>query len=855
MVVLMSAVLACTGRENPEPGNGPSQPEGGAQIGGTQAGGAAPTGGSSPGDATLAPHAPVPWSTVQAPAHPQVLFDAARLSALRAARTTAPYELIHHFASAWLDWQGARSDGGAGADGRYSSVGGYAVVAVIEQKRIDTAVRYLSAFCNSSWTREADLTEASQLLSASIAYDALYHEAGFSSIEPACKSRMVTAARDLLAGVRGGMWWWNDYMNNHNWHNVAALGVAGLALRGDPTYGAEAANWRAAADADFATIAKAQALITDGSWHEGVGYGQFGLIGQMLYWTGAERAGGAPADDTPFVRSYARHLLALQQPNHPRTYSMTNGDWVWPRPADVAIFKWIARRFADPLSQEAGARWDLEGRPYTSYSWLGRLDWAEAWALEYVAYDPSVAAVGSAVPMPADTWNDDQGSFVMRSGWGAATAGTAAQGLVLTLKNGYLGGKGNAQRMSSCSIAPGGVLNIGHDHEDDFGLFLYGKGGWLLPEATAYNCCGTGTSSDPDAYHDTVWHNSVTFDGVGQLGDDKTSTGSDGVDCGRVPAWFAQRQPAVPIHASTTHFAVGQADGSRLYPASLGLTRALRMVVMDRETSMIALNEEYAFAAGVTHAVEQHFHGVKAATSWASAPWISLDNSADPAEAAAGTVNASNTVLGIKVLAPAQPAMSVGTHQSNQFTEWMSPNGAYAHAVVSTGAKVNSVRFLELLWPTTTTEWANRPNATSLDAAKPDRGFSLPVGPGAGESMVSASGGPGAAGGLQIDGASSSDVAVLRTESGRITRMMLLATAGGRLSDQGGARTLVDLGANRGALEVAFDAAGNADLSGTAGVLGVKFYAATVPAGVTRGGGAVTWTRDAATGLVTVTSN
>src|SRR3954468_6971169 len=269
----------------------------------------------------VTPHAPVPWSSFQAPAHPQVLFDAARLNALRAARTTPEYALIHTFASAWLDWQGTRADKGAGADGGYASVGGYAVLAEIEQKRVDVALSYATAFCRSTWARDRDLVEASQLISASLAYDVLFNEPGFAAIEPTCKSKMVTAARDLLAGVQGGQWWWLDYMNNHNWHDTAALGLAGLALRGDATYDAEAATWRAAADADFATVAQAQALITDGSWDEGAGYGQFGLSGQLLYWMGAERAGSVPSDDTPFVRNYSHHLLALQHPNHPRTYA------------------------------------------------------------------------------------------------------------------------------------------------------------------------------------------------------------------------------------------------------------------------------------------------------------------------------------------------------------------------------------------------------------------------------------------------------------------------------------------------------------------------------------------------------
>lgn len=857
-IALATGALARTGSGNSNEGRSKAAPaavtstgfrEGNASNGGMPDDGIAPAVKSAP---ALVPHAPVPWSGPQPPAHPQVLFDASRLNALRSARTTPAYALIHNFASAWLDWQGNRSDQGAGADGRYSSVGGYAVVAVIEQKRIDTALRYLTALCNSTWSTDHDLAEASQLISASIAYDVLFHEPGFSSIEATCKSKIVTAARNFLNGVRGGQWWWNDYMNNHNWHDVAALGVAGLALRGDATYGAEAASWRAATDLNFANVAKAQAYVSDGSWHEGVGYGQFGLASQMLYWMGAERAGSIPSDDTPLVRHWSRYLIGIQQPNHPRTYAMTIGDWVWPRPTDVAIFKWIARRFADPISQEAGARWDLEGRPSGSYTWLSRFDWAMAYALEYVAFDPSVPALGRAVPLPADSYNDDQGSFVMRSSWGASASGSDAQGMVVTLKNGFHGGKGNAQRILSCANAPGSLLNIGHDHQDDFGLYVYGKGGWLLPEAAGYNCCGTGTPSDPDAYQNTVWHNSVTFDGIGQLGDNKVSTNTDGVSCGNPPAWFAQRRPSLPVHVSTTHFAIGQADGLQLYPASVGLSRALRMVLFDRETSMIALTDEFVFAPGVSRTVEQHFHAMKGSTSSVSPPWLYLDNSVNPADVASGTVNASNTVLGIKVLAPPQPAMSVGIQQSNRFAEWLSPNGAYAHAVVSTGVKVSSIRFLEMLWPTTTSGWASRPDATALDPQRPHRGFSMPVGAGSQSIIFNPTGSVTTAGVLRIDGTATNDLGLVRTDGTRTTRLLLMALGGGRLSDQNGARTLVDLGANRGVLEVAFDGAGNVDLSGTANVPGVKFHAASAPVSVTRNGASVPWTRDATTGLVTV---
>jgi hypothetical protein len=81
---------------------------------------------------------------------------------------------------------------------------------------------------------------------------------------------------------------------------------------------------------------------------------------------------------------------------------------------------------------------------------------------------------------------------------------------------------------------------------------------------------------------------------------------------------------------------------------------------------------------------------------------------------------------------------------------------------------------------------------------------------------------------------------------------MIEALAGGRIQDQGGARTLLDLGVQTGLLEVAFDGLGGADLSGSAGVHGVKFFAPRSPSAVTHAGAAVSFTWDEDSGLVTV---
>lgn len=824
------------------PGEPGTQPDAGTQGGGEDGPVAdAPSIGGGPA---------VPWGALRAPAHPQILFDQARLDELRQARTTAPYATMHAFASAFLDWNANRGDNGGGAGSSFAQVGGYATLAEIEQKNVDSAIKYLDTFCKATWSNDADLSVATQLISAALAYDVLFHEPGFSAIEATCKAKIVQAARSLYSSSTGGMWWNSDYLNNHNWHNNAALGVAGLLLRGDATYDAEAAKWRAQTDADFAIISRTEALISDGSWHEGAVYGTFGLESQMYYWIGAERAGGHPGDDNAFVRNWGHYLLEIQQPNHPRFNTLTSGDWVWARPGTVATLKYVARRFSDPYAQEAAARWDLEGRSPGAYTWLGRYDFANDYALEYAVYDPTVPTLGSRiVSVPKDYYNEDQGSYVMRSSWSTGTSGLDAQTVVVTLKNGYVGGKGNALALRDCATSPIGMLNAGHDHMDDFSLYIYGKGGWLLPEATGYNCCGTGTSSDPNAYQNTVWHNSVTFDGRGQLGDDKVSANSDGVVCGGSHPWFYTRSASMPIHLASAHFSVGQADGTGLYPASLGLARALRTVVLDRETTAIALADDFAFTEGTSRVVQQHFHSMRGASSGVNGAWLHLDNGTS----GGATVPVSDTVLGVQVIAPTNAAKSVSIQSSNAYQEWMSPDGAYGHAVVATAAAVSGARFLELLWPTTSAGWDSRPSASALDAGAPQNGMKVPLPTGDESFILNTSGATTDAGGLRIEGARPSDLAVVRMDAeGGFSRLMLEAVASGRLLDQGGARTLLDLGGNTGMLEVAFDGAGGVELSGTSGVVGIRFFAPSEPTRVTRRGASVGFSYDHTAHLVTI---
>ncbi len=525
-------------------------------------------------------------------------------------------------------------------------------------------------------------------------------------------------------------------------------------------------------------------------------------------------------------------------------------------------------------AQTVANRWDLLPRASQTF-WLNRFEFAEPYALEYVAFDESVAATDPATTLPLANYNDNEGSFIMRSSWGVATSGADAAGIVLTLKNGYLGGKGLAQAAADCGNIPSAgtnwYVNYGHDHYDDFGLYIYGNKGWLLPEATGYNCCGNdGVPGDPDSQHDSFWHNTVTFDGSstsngnGQILDNWIATrgpNSPIALCGNTTDAFFTRVPSNPFHHNTQDFAIGQADGSRIY-RNVALNRALRTVGFDRETNVIVLSDEISFSSG-THTIQQHFHSMKASGSLVDAnKWIKLDNSTSGP--AGGTVPTSTTVLAIKVLAPSDAQLSPIVAQvstpATHYQEWMSPDGNYGHSVVTTPAATGR-RFLELLWPTDTTNYASRPNVVALDVNNPDRGLSVPIPSGGTELWVlNTLGTTTAAGALTIAGATTSDVGVVRYDgAGAVMRTMLEGT-GARLFDSSGTRLLADQNGNPGAIEVRYEAGSafvvTADQNGSqVAANGQKFFAAAAPSSVRYNGAVLDpahYSYDATAKLVTL---
>jgi len=265
----------------------------------------------------------------------------------------------------------------------------------------------------------------------------------------------------------------------------------------------------------------------------------------------------------------------------------------------------------------------------------------------------------------------------------------------------------------------------------------------------------------------------------------------------------------MPLHVSTDHYSFARGDGRRLYPATLGITTLLRTVGMSRENGgFIALQDRVLL--DTARNVEQLFHSLLPdATHNNDSPWLKLTNQND-------------TVLGIRVISPASYNATITTQISNNYGENLDDDGRFGYVRLSPAVAGANTVFLEVLWPSKTTEWANRPNVQPLDLANPQRGFSVPLENAVESWIYNVSGKTTQAGTLRLEGGSVDDIAVKRASNAGVLQRLVLQGSG-KLMDQNGQRLLLDLASGTGVLEVAFNG-NSAELSGTAPIAGVRFH-------------------------------
>jgi hypothetical protein len=434
---------------------------------------------------------------------------------------------------------------------------------------------------------------------------------------------------------------------------------------------------------------------------------------------------------------------------------LANGDFIGFNADDqLAPLRYAASRYRSGLAQRAADRW-VAGTPRYTYG-----PETARQIFEFLFYDPAVPAADLDAE-PLDWYGQDLQAAVFRSGWEKGS-------LLFALKSGPYGGVTAAGQIQAGNPDFPRV-NFGHDHADDNGFYLYGNGAWLAPEASGYYI-GHADSPGPQA-NKTVFHNSLLVNGQGQLGEGvrASSDASSSYD------WFFQRQGGIPFQASTAHHAYAVAEGAKLYPPSMGLTRFDRHALfLDRR--FVVLRD------------------VVSATSAKDFDWLVhvMDGATREGSWLKGA-SKNGQVLGVAVVSPAAFSFTT-TAQSPAKIEKLDADGAVTALTVRPSTPAASVTFLTALVPTTAAGWASRPQVRALDAAQPSAGLEVVEGTRVARAIFNdLPSGVRRAGGLELEGLAGS----VSVQDGAPTRALLVQ--GRSIADAG--RTLLAIDGASDALE------------------------------------------------------
>lgn len=709
--------------------------------------------------------------------HPKAILTSARLAELQDEYTRPEYLKYADIGQAYLNKSASRGPGG------------YALFSAIwnNAEYIDNAIEGLKGM--GTGPRDSDLREADYIIQLSAGYDVLYNHMN-SDERSLLRSRLADAASHMSQQVVNGIWWTRESTNNHNWVNFAAIGLAGFTLQGEDS---RALTWIEQAMANHTTkVHEVLDAASDGSWHEGLGYQNFGIRQYLTFLTAARNNGYADIDDNGMLRNVGRYTLYTQVPDlthagtpyERRLHVAIHGDANWVRPGRLILTNYNARRFQDPYAQLASDNWAY---------WYPRDSECFTYALAMIFYDPDLPSV-DINQIPDDHYAEDQEAVFMRSGWNEGD-------IVLMLKAGPWSGRGNFERVRSGN-ADGETWNVSHTHNDDLGITIWGEGDWLMPEASAYNCCNGGRYA-----HAVEFHNSFLINDKGQIGDDRPANGSGQ---SYSPDW-ATRDATIPLHVSTEHYSFARASGPDLYEPSLEVQQLDRMVALCRDSKYMTVYDEVGLNSPLK--VEQIFHFRDDVSR--EGDWIRGVAETDPA------VTSDPVNLGIRVISPSSFEMTEGSQyvNYNDPIDDLEGDDNISYAKIRPSSASANTKFLEVLWPATSSEWNNKPNIQPLEVDHPEYGMSVPLIAGSAEMWIYNS--PGAttsAGGITI---AQGEIGVLRKDANdEPLRIVLLGP--GVLKDRNGVRTLIEK-SDDGVLEV--DINGNrADLSGTSLTNRVRFY-------------------------------
>jgi len=501
-------------------------------------------------------------------------------------------------------------------------------------------------------------------------------------------------------------WWAHDYAQNHFHLNLQAVVLGSLALKFEGSRLSrfdqkDVDKWLSSAKDEWLKAHEILAEISDGSWYEGTLYEETTLGHDMPPALEAlARIEGLDLITTSkFMRMAPVFWIYNTNPEKPRHRLAAYGDGgtSWSRKNGLhATLRLCARWFGDSQAQWAADQLVKVSKRHTLM--LNGL-FIHSAVLELVYYDDTVKSRS-----PDNAWNEswhaqDLEMAFMRTGWRKG-------GLHAALKAGKYGGRAinkfakanlvfDGSRWREGTFALGGdkglfpqdlMVTPNHAHPDNNGFYILRNGVMLAPEGGGY-----------DESHGTPWgrftssHNTITVDGRGQIGEGKVHPigGNDRED-------FFKNVSHIPVFAPTDNFDLSVGDASTAYPQSLGVKEFRRHFFFLKPDYFVVFD---SLDASKPKQYDWFCHFTERPTF--QGRWIR--GLADDGQ-----------ILGINVVSPKSYSTQAGTRgETNVGNQYIDKDSTLHFGRIGV-RDISKTRFITVLYPTNTGEWAKRPDVEKI---------------------------------------------------------------------------------------------------------------------------------------------
>jgi hypothetical protein len=614
--------------------------------------------------------------SVQANTHPRLLFKATDVPDLQTKAATTHkdiWDTVIEYTESELGTAPPAQAPANGGVNTYRYYGNklipFALACAVTERQdcCNLAKTYLLTY--ASWDQwgednKRDLGHAHLLLGNALAYDWIYNH-----LTPAerrtVRDNLADWAHKMYEASSGpknnewGNWWSNSYIQNHFATNHSALGIAGLALLGEDD---RAQMWIDQASGRMVRLRDMLNGMEDGSWHESVNYQNYMLTTYLPFAVALRKIQGIDILPDTYLSNYPYWQIYNHLPDSTE-FVFVYGDFEWDwgngyRPQNVLRF--IASEYESSFAQWLAQ--ELAAHDTTSAN-----QWTAPWdAFGVFYYDPSVGPLSPASLDKARVFPDLEG-VILRTGW-------EKDDLVFALKAGTYGGRFAFETFvqehhpwETPCVDTRCQLNIGHDHDDTNGFYLYRAGSWLAPESVGV------------ANSETAVHNTLLVDNQGQY-----RPPFEASTFWRDPDAFRDADGFLEATASTRCFDYVAANATRRYKNISGLEDITRYVVFLRPDYFVMLDNVAADAAHDYEWISHFGESVSVQGNWVRGDAI------------------DDQILGIGIAAP-QPF------------ETNNGNDGHPYVRIRPASPAADVRFINVLYPTQVSDWATRPGITMLD--------------------------------------------------------------------------------------------------------------------------------------------